>query len=299
MPFSKFNGWGVLGVSVIGASHVRKGTDNQDAIALYQGGDFSNGVKPAMVAVSDGHGSAKYIRSKMGSKLATKCAIELAKKMHQSDSYLSSKASKGNIEDAVRHVKTMFMAEWHKAIDKNYATNPFTDGEQSFLEENCSEKDFDSVMSNHRVAYGCTFLCAFAYADLILVLQHGDGDVLGLYADGEVKEIIEPDPRNVGNETMSLCKMGSPLEIQHKIVVGDDLPVMLMLSTDGVSNSFADKIGFYKILLGLKDLLVKSDFSIGSVDSTLQSELERITEDGSGDDVTVGVLFSRNKIKGK
>jgi hypothetical protein len=278
-------------MSVIGASHIRKGIDNQDAFMSYQGGAFSNGVKPTVIAVSDGHGGSKYIRSKTGSKLAVKCAVKMAKKMHQSDSYLSSKASKENIEEAVRHVKALFLMEWSKVVDRDYEMYPFSDNELAYLEVNCSGKGYDSVICNHRIAYGCTFLCAFAYEDIVLVLQYGDGDALGLYPEGDVKELIEADPRNIGNETLSLCKIESPLEMQHKILLGEDIPILIMLSTDGIGNSFADKEGLYKIPIDLKDLLVKNGLNLTTIGTILKKELERITEFGSGDDVTIGAIL--------
>jgi len=53
--------WRVIGSSVIGASHIRGGIPNQDALGLLQ---KSGASRSLIVAVSDGHGSPKYFRWK-------------------------------------------------------------------------------------------------------------------------------------------------------------------------------------------------------------------------------------------
>jgi len=48
--------WGVIGATVPGASHLRAGTPNQDAILQVR--ESSIGL-PIILAISDGHGSDK------------------------------------------------------------------------------------------------------------------------------------------------------------------------------------------------------------------------------------------------
>ncbi|MFM7713741.1 MAG: protein phosphatase 2C domain-containing protein, partial [Microcystis sp.] len=57
--------WRCIGESVKGASHVRSGLPNQDAIRWFP----ESGIGlPLILAVSDGHGSAKSFRSDRGSR---------------------------------------------------------------------------------------------------------------------------------------------------------------------------------------------------------------------------------------
>jgi hypothetical protein len=56
--------WQVTGCSVLGASHRRKGTENQDHIK------YHDERGRAIVALADGHGSAKSFRSAKGSEFA-------------------------------------------------------------------------------------------------------------------------------------------------------------------------------------------------------------------------------------
>lgn len=293
------NRWIPFGQAVLGASHERKGTPIQDAI-LYKHGEVLNEstVKPSIVAVSDGHGGSKYIRSHIGSQIA----VNALKDVVYESVFLSQSMSGSELEDAIRHLKSRFLLKWQNKIDIGLKTTWFNENELAFLNENCSKKDHDSVLSSPRTAYGCTLLCVIAYKDLILVMQYGDGDSLGLYINGEIKELIEPDPRNFGNATLSLSSLKNPSEIQHKVLVGGDIPALITLSTDGVKNSYDDKIAeeiekFYQIPSDIGSLLNKHNNDIALVGEILDKELARMTKGGSGDDATLGVLFNSDKIK--
>src|SRR5882724_12637751 len=66
--------WRVIGASVRGASHLRAGVPKQDAISWLP--EFGQ-LLPQIVAVSDGHGSAKCFRSEMGAMLAVNTAMQV------------------------------------------------------------------------------------------------------------------------------------------------------------------------------------------------------------------------------
>jgi serine/threonine protein phosphatase PrpC len=60
-----------MGETVPGASHLRAGVPNQDAILQVR--ESGRGL-PVVVSVSDGHGSNKCFRSDRGSRFAVKTA---------------------------------------------------------------------------------------------------------------------------------------------------------------------------------------------------------------------------------
>jgi len=297
------NLWIPFGISVEGASHKRKKkgsfyVGNQDAFASYPNQEMINsegGKKmPSIIAVSDGHGGKKYIRSAIGSKKAVECIMSIAKENLQ----LSSNMRSNDLTDIVRHIKSRYLLSWYENIDKHFKQSvAFSDDERKFLEENCSQEDYEAVLNNPRVAYGCTFLCAIAYDDLVLILQLGDGDILGLYPNDEVQEIIKSDSRNFANETLSLCSLREPSDITHSILIGDDIPKLLTLTTDGVKNSYNDLSSdikvFYKIPIVLKNELQKNDFDIDKVKAMAEKWLEKAATNGAGDDVTIGILFHK------
>src|SRR5436190_794120 len=61
--------WRILGQTVIGASHVRTGKPNQDALLSRQAQADKSGT-PLFIAIADGHGGDKYFRSDIGAKTA-------------------------------------------------------------------------------------------------------------------------------------------------------------------------------------------------------------------------------------
>jgi serine/threonine protein phosphatase PrpC len=71
--------WYCLGATVTGASHIRRGLTNQDAIGCWPNSPRSLSTDasglPLIVAISDGHGSAKSFRSQWGAELAVEIAI--------------------------------------------------------------------------------------------------------------------------------------------------------------------------------------------------------------------------------
>jgi serine/threonine protein phosphatase PrpC len=306
MMSGKKSPWVAFGKSVIGASHIRKNQPNQDAYMEYSGGLSDGKNTPALIAVSDGHGGNKYIRSGTGSSLAVEVICKMAEEMFQNDSYFSPIMSINRLDESAEHLKARFHMQWNAAVERHYNNNPFVNIDELFLKTNCSDKDYNSVMNNYKIAYGCTFLASIVYDDLALILQYGDGDVLGLYPNKDIAdELIAADPRNIGNQTLSLCTLKTPREIQHRVLINNkkrqEVPLVIMLSSDGVKNSFNDLTalqgnGFYRIPSDLAALLLKHNYNSDTVGDILENELTRITKNGSGDDVTIGVLFNKEKI---
>jgi hypothetical protein len=66
--------WRVIGDTVPGASHLRAGIPNQDAILCLR---QSSARLPVIVSISDGHGSNKCFRSDRGSRFAVRIGTDL------------------------------------------------------------------------------------------------------------------------------------------------------------------------------------------------------------------------------
>jgi len=267
--------WLTFGKSVRGAAHTRRGVVNQDALNHFTG-------DPSVVAVADGLGGKKYIRSQEGSRLAVEAAIEAAK----NGLYLRADMGPESLEDSAEHLKMQMLLRWQRSVDGHFAQSPFTDDEQAVL------AGYEPI--SHRTAYACTLLWAVAYKDLVLLIQCGDGDILGLQCDC-AKAMMDDDEYALGNETTPLSALRSPAEIHHKILIGEDIPNLIALSTDGVKNSFDDTNPadnkFYSIPSWIKsELDIQEVFYADAIETQLAKQLEKITTGGSGDDVTIGVL---------
>ena len=265
--------WKTEGLSVIGASHIKKGMPNQDSISF--GGDA-----PCFVSVADGHGGRKYIRSHIGSHFATIAIGEII----EETAYMTADMS--DIEETIRHIKSRFLLNWQDKVDDDIRDNPFTE-EELDMHPDLEQKP--------RTAYGTTFLAAIAYDELVLVLGHGDGDAIGLF-DDMAEDLLEEDARNFGGHTLSLASLFDASEICHNVLIGK-IPSVITLFTDGIKNSYNDTNldeieKFYKIPLAIKtSLKKKEDLQVG-----LGALLNQVTTYGSGDDVTAGVLYDAEAI---
>src|ERR1700687_3873921 len=67
--------WRIIGSSSRGASHVKSGLPNQDAISFWL--PESGLGPPAILAIADGHGSPHHFRSATGPELAVEAATAL------------------------------------------------------------------------------------------------------------------------------------------------------------------------------------------------------------------------------
>ncbi len=180
--------WRCIGESVKGASHVRSGLPNQDAIRWFP----ESGIGlPLILAVSDGHGSAKSFRSDRGSRFAVETAIKVIQEF-----FLSSQSSDINfsaLKDAAqRLLPPRLVNEWRKAVNKDLGlsendeeklTNKpnFTDEEKQILVDKDGEAAWQAVENNYFLAYGATVLAVSSSAGcrvMIRVEEESDEEVL-------------------------------------------------------------------------------------------------------------------------
>ncbi|MCL1925386.1 MAG: protein phosphatase 2C domain-containing protein [Defluviitaleaceae bacterium] len=253
-----FKKWNSIGSSVIGASHEKRGLENQDSVSTNE----------HIIAVSDGHGGPRYTRSALGAFFATTIITEVCE-----DAIIKDAEDL----DGIKHLKARFLHLWQKAVEVHLEEYPEIDNE-----------------GNEPQIYGCTFLCAIAYPNLVLILTHGDGDILGVY-ENEVRDLTIQNEKNFGGATLSLASLKDSSEISHKVLVGDEIPSLIVLSTDGVKNSYDDTdkedlAQFYKIPLAIKKSLEEEGAE--KAEEKIKSLLEMITKEGSGDDVTIAVLYN-------
>ena len=292
--------WRCLGESVRGASHVRSGLPNQDAIRWFP----ESGIGlPLILAVSDGHGSAKSFRSDRGSRFAVETAIKVIQEF-----FLSSQSSDINfsaLKDAAqRLLPPRLVNEWRKAVNKDLGlsendeeklTNKpnFTDEEKQILVDKDGEAAWQAVENNYFLAYGATVLAVLVTEFFIVYIQLGDGDILEVDSKGNTTRPLERDPNLIANETTSLCMNKAWNEFQVHIKpypqgTPKEIPALILVSTDGYSNSFSTDEGFFKIGQDYRQMF-KSNLT-EEVRQKLEGFLQETSEKGSGDDITLGMI---------
>ncbi|MFQ5554737.1 MAG: PP2C family serine/threonine-protein phosphatase [Acidimicrobiia bacterium] len=276
-------GWRAIGASVRGASHARSDLPNQDALAWLP----EDATGPVVVlAVADGHGSAKCFRSEVGARFA----VEMAGRALDELLAVGRLGSFDQLtEVAVERLPHTVVRAWRTAVLSDLEERPFTDTELARLEELEGSEGVQEVGAFPALAYGSTVLVAAAGDEGVVLFQLGDGDILTVSGAGEVARPMPVDPRLAGNLTTSLAGATAhdDARVRSLALDGSDLSLVI-LSTDGYSNSFADDEGFLRVGPDLLDL-IRSD-GLDAVSSDLSGWLAEASALGSGDDVTVGLL---------
>ncbi len=279
--------WGVLGHSQLGASHVRQGLPNQDAIRYY---NLPDGSCPVVVAVADGHGSAKSFRSHVGAAIAAETAVQVCLEFLEGTGDAPPSAVKNAAE---QHIPARIFQAWKRRVAEHHARNPFTTEELNRLAEQSGAADRDRMARAERpqLAYGSTLLTAFLTNEYLMAFQLGDGDILAVSdSTGEVGYVIPKDESLIANETTSLCQDDAHKYVRCRFQLFQGRPPgLVMLSTDGYANSFATAPDFLKAGTDYLDMLQSEGKN--SLQKNLPEWLEEASRQGSGDDITLGMIY--------
>ena len=106
--------WQVVGKSVRGAVHERNGLSNQDAICWL----LSSGEGSSMVlALADGHGSARYSRSHHGASIAVETASQLVSEFLENQTSLETLSL---IKDSVHEwLPRALVRKWMEVVSEH------------------------------------------------------------------------------------------------------------------------------------------------------------------------------------
>ena len=262
------NEWQVAGQTVRGAVHERNGLPNQDAIYWLPVEGHGSSI---VLAVADGHGSARYSRSHIGARLAVESSVQLVRE------FLDGQAGDGNlslIKDATEEwLPRAIVRKWVELVGEHLNSDPLGEPEQSVI------------------AYGATLLVAAVTEQFAFYLQLGDGEILTVRESGEVTQPLTKDERLFGNETTSLCAPDAWRDFRVSFQpFNQSAPALILLSTDGYPNSFRDESGFFKVGSDILNMVRENGLSF--IKENHGGWLSDSTRAGSGDDITLGILCS-------
>jgi hypothetical protein len=268
--------WRTLKASARGASHCRSGLPNQDAVRVSGCKDSS----ALMVAVADGHGSPKSFRSQTGARLAVIAAQLVIGQLLKLDS--PSQIKRWAEERLPEHLVRC----WRERVDKMLQRKPFTHQELASLDASGRSQIEDQPY----LAYGSTLLAVVVAPAFILYLQLGDGDILTVSTKGNIERPLPRDDRLIANETTSLCsdRAWNEVRVNFQTLAGTP-PALIFVSTDGYANSYRDEAAFKQVALDMWAML--KDEGELAVKPHMKEWLNEASQQGSGDDISVGLIW--------
>lgn len=261
----------VFGTSVQGASHIRNGRECQDSLKK-----VVRDSGAVILAVADGHGSDSCPYSKTGSDTAVNVFCKIL------GDYLETYAGQPEMlfsflkREGDTKIAREIDAEWKRRILRLH-----TKCKREMPLNADGEKDREAV---YRL-YGSTLLGLVLTEEFLFAFQLGDGDIVKVSGSG-VYSVIEAD-KILGTETHSLSRAKSwekAVTLMRKREENEKEPVMYMLSSDGLSNSYKNEKEFQKTCADYYALL--KEHGVKAVADQLKTWLQETSEMGCGDDIT-------------
>lgn len=274
--------WTVTGATRRGESHVKAGSDNQDAVGFLAADDGA----AVILAVADGHGSDIAFRSGAGSRLAVNVTVRLLGQFAQA--YGSGASAAPITERALTALSEKLTGAWSEAVRRHMEAKPITRDEWVRLAELRGVERQHLVVRHPTLAYGSTLLGAVATQTYILSVQLGDGDILLVDARGRGRRII-PHHDRMPALTPSLAQQGAANNLHlHVQNATDGLPSLILAATDGYTESF--RVDHEFVNVGSQYLEAARTEGVDAIDRWLERFLEEARTRGSEDDITVGLI---------
>ena len=262
-----------------GLVHVKERKECQDASLSY----FNN--KIALAIVCDGHGGKDYVRSAVGSKLGCEIAKE---RILDFVGKFNKEALTNNYDSLLGDLETSIVNSWREEVSRHCEKNPFTEQELSKVEDD-TRMMYSKGMRIER-AYGTTLIAVAVTSDFWFGIHIGDGKCVLLNKSEEFLQPIPWDDRCQGGKTTSMCDEDACKNFRH--FYSEELPTAVFVGSDGIDDSFRydkDLYHFYVVILSLFLLYCAEDAK-----NQIDEYLPKLSENGSGDDVSVAAVFDMN-----
>ena len=256
-------GW-AFGCSRMGVSHKHGKTPCQDAYTIWYG---SVAGEPYLVmAVADGHGAKKHDLSQYGSHLAVKAALD---ELHSFHFHFKHIDLKQNFRD---HFSRRVEKKWREIVKRDAS-------------ERFSDKAYNDQPLFTR--YGTTLLVGLITPDTMLFGRIGDGDIIVVEPGSEPLQLFKDDTSLVGNETHSLSSDGSS-RLWQTTTISDLQGGLVLMGTDGLRNSLVEG-ELNKFALEIVSRV--KEFGAEKIANQLPNWLDHYSEEGSRDDMTLGLVW--------
>lgn len=316
----------VFAVSRLGASHVKSGKPCQDASLAWQSED---GRFQAIV-VADGHGGDTYVRSDVGSRLATELALHhIRRTLEDADFVRLMEGSRGAVtarpdgprrvpkDPAERSESLLELLRQDKLFARQVAgireqderfQQLFRDIYEDWLdnirrdsEENPFTDSEKALLGEHRLAkaYGTTLMAFVRTPAYWFAFHLGDGKMLAADETGQWSEPVPWDCNCFLNLTTSLCNSRPLSSFRYAFDGTGHFPVAVVLGSDGLDDSWGtmEKLqNFYSQVLSIFWGNEVEGKTMEQTVGELGEYLTRVSVQGSRDDMTMAGLLDWNRL---
>ena len=264
-----------------GSEHIKQNKPLQD----FSGSTTDRWKSYAFAIVADGHGGAKYFRSAVGAEFAVRSTALVSTRIVKELQFHIKRKETEVIEKTLQNLCSRILIAWREKVVTHYAENPLT-AEETAL---CESLQIALPLSEDAVftLYGSTLLSAVYLEgyDFWFTLQIGDGKCIAIKEDNSVFYPIPDDEKLGFGVTSSLCNKNA-IEYFHYNFGFEKLNGIAVM-TDGLTDSFANEKLPDFILSIQKNAIQDRE----TTKAELNSFLPKLSEQGSGDDISIAGIF--------
>ena len=266
----------IIGESIQGYTHIQRNLECQDR-KLYR--ELEDGS--LVLSVADGHGSRSCPYSGTGAELAVNTFCKLIEELH------SGFQNAGDLlSDYLNHQGSLKFAQ---TVERAWKEAVQTIHREKGLPMPMTQTGEEDLNALYRL-YGTTLLGLLIAPTFVFAFQIGDGDIT--YADdGGVQPVVVAD-KLLGVESHSLCSREAwkkAVSAVHFQPWEQHLPCAFLLSTDGLSNSYADDEAFGQTCAQYFEAL--KTYGPDAVEENLPEWLSETSRLGCGDDTTLLMAY--------
>lgn len=268
-------------ISVQGASHIKKNKECQDASISYCD------ERCSIIVVCDGHGGDDYVRSAVGSVLATKVTEKNIKNFIET---ITADDMRKNHKKLLENLEASIINDWNEAAYMHNQQNPFTEKELSVISEKAKKKY--TIDGDIESAYGTTVIAVAVTNEYWFGIHIGDGKCVAINPEGKFSQPIPWDEKCFMNVTTSICDNRALENFRH--FYSEKLPIAVFIASDGVDDCFNNNEQLNNLYKTVLYSFASNSFEEACND--LKDYLPRLSAKGSGDDMSVAAILNLDLI---
>lgn len=266
----------VFNQSNIGYSHIKTKKPCQDFSATYKDNERT------VITCCDGHGGNIYIRSNIGSHIASNAVINVFSLL----SYYE--IIRENKEELIKKIKLNLLCEWNKQVEQQIGHKPIRRNECECL----SDEELEALKDNPSRAFGTTMTGAMVIGNKLVVVGIGDTQVIGIKR-GKINRLLESEDDPAANITYSMCQENAYKYLRVRILDWHNFDGIILCS-DGLSSPYQSYDNFENSFV--KPVVLKTLETDGM--SHISEFVDQIANKlGIGDDVSLSFILKGNTIK--